>query len=66
MTAKVQPAWIDAFGDSLWLCSKCLGMKPADQFSSDKRKSNGLSSWCKVCKSAGTTQARMRDRAPWK
>jgi len=33
-----------------WLvCTKCNQRKPSDKFIKDKRKKNGLGSWCRVC-----------------
>ena len=39
-------------------CSKCDEWKVLNEFHKDKRKSDGLDSWCKVCKAI----ARERER----
>ena len=42
-------------------CTRCKVEKPLDAFSPDKRRSDGVRSWCKPCVSAHAVQRRVND-----
>lgn len=43
-------------------CSKCRMYKPAEDFFKDRSKKYGLSSWCKVCHTAGINEYRKTNK----
>ena len=43
------------------ICSHCQQQKPRDQFTKDKRTSDGLHGWCKACRRAADKARREAD-----
>ena len=59
MSAKSQPVETIS-GVEYWRCSKCKVVMSEYYFPRDKRKANGLSSWCKACHAANLKVHRAR------
>jgi len=47
-------------------CSKCVEVKPADQFSPDKKNKDGLRSSCKKCNAIAAADYRKRNPERWR
>jgi hypothetical protein len=61
-TAAEWAAWQDANPQPEYRCTKCETMKRADEFSTDKSKSNGRSSWCRECVRIANNERRRNNR----